>query len=116
MAGEALLHMETEHATWFDWRDWLRRCGAEVTGKLPGPRSNNYQITVQAACDGQGIALGWRRLVEPLLAVGSLARVLPGSVVPDESYLLLTREGLGRDRRVLAFRDWITAEVSDVPQ
>ena len=110
LLGETLLQMETEHASWFDWRDWLRRCGAEVTGKLQGPRLNNYPITIQAACDGQGVALGWRRLVEPQLAAGSLMRVVPDSIVPEETYRLQIREGLGRDRRVLAFCNWITAE------
>lgn len=58
------------------WR--LQVAGAEETVKVHGPlSSNNGEIVVQWAVDGQGVALRSLWDVAPLLASGALVQVLP---------------------------------------
>lgn len=107
---ETLLHLESDQPTWLTWADWLERCGAAVTGKLPGPQFNNYAITIQAASDGRGVALGWRRLLQQQIESGRLAQVLPATIVPEAAYHLLTPDKRRQDATVRAFETWMTAE------
>ncbi len=83
LAKAALLHLDDvagpampdrRSARWFTWDDWLR--AAAVREELQGRqlRFNNYTLVLQAAVAGQGIALGWAPLVEPLIAAGQLRR------------------------------------------
>ena len=107
---ETLLQMESPNISWFSWPDWFARNAAPLRRDPRGPRFNNYTIALQAALDGQGIALGWRRLIAPQLGDGRLIQVTPGSVTPDDDYALLIPEPAGEDRRIRAFRNWILGE------
>src|SRR6185369_6216994 len=59
---------------WFRWSDWLKAAGLGSPPRGPQLRFNNYTLVLQAAIAGQGVALGWSPLVEPLLAAGQLVR------------------------------------------
>ena len=59
--------------------------------RLPGPRSNDYSLIVQATTDGQGIALGWVHLVSELIAQGKPRQVGAGIVRTDQPFMALTR-------------------------
>jgi DNA-binding transcriptional LysR family regulator len=107
---ETLLQIDSPYHSWITWPDWLARNGASLDRPPRGPRFNNYSIAVQAALDGQGLALGWRRLIAPLLREGRLAQVTAGRVRPPDAYVLLIQERGSQDRRVGAFRDWILGE------
>ncbi len=113
LLGETLLQMDSELISWWSWPEWLRRNGVAVPGKLTGPHFNNYSIAIQAALDGAGVALGWRRLVEPLLRDGRLLPVTAARVAPGESYWLLSPEAALEDARTEAFRGWISAEAAE---
>ncbi len=111
LQSEVLLQLETPHPSWLRWPDWFAHCGAPLPpgGAPRGPRFNAYTITLQAALDGRGLALGWRRLIEPLLRDGRLAQVTEAVVVPEEAYRLMVPERRGTPG-LRAFRDWILAE------
>ena len=69
-----LLHCYDDPANgWMSWTDWLIAAGA--SGPAPaGPTYDTYTVALQAAVTGQGIALGWGRGLEHLLATGALVR------------------------------------------
>ncbi len=104
---ESLLQIESPYISWFSWPDWFARNAAPLGRDPRGPRFNNYTIAIQAALDGRGLALGWRRLIAPLLDDGRLIQVTSASVTPEDDYVLLIPERTGDDRRVRAFRRWI---------
>ena len=59
---------------WTDWRDWFEGVGAR---QLKRPRLvpfDSYPVALQAAVAGQGVALGWRRTTEGMIAEGKLIR------------------------------------------
>ena len=112
LAGERLIHLETPNRSWTTWREWFHRLGHD--GPIaPGIRVNNYSVALQAAQDGAGLALGWRRLVRPLLADGRLHTVGPHGVAASLRYYLVGRpdEELSAPARQL--RDWIVQEAQD---
>ncbi|MEM9499912.1 MAG: LysR substrate-binding domain-containing protein, partial [Pseudomonadota bacterium] len=54
------------------WPHWFRRMGVETPGLTPGATMNTYITMVQAAVEGQGIALAGSPLVDTLIETGSL--------------------------------------------
>ena len=112
LLDHTLLQFESGHTSWIGWPVWLERCGVVPDRPLHGPHFTSYTIAIQAARDGQGIALGWRRLVQPMLDDGSMVRVTPGAVVPNNAYYLLIPKRRESDPTVRAFRDWLVDQAA----
>lgn len=78
---------------WASWEDWFRAVGHPE----PPPRMtsfDNYLYSLAAAASGQGIALGWRRLVDQHLEGGLLVALGDGYVERDNNYCgMLTEQG-----------------------
>jgi DNA-binding transcriptional LysR family regulator len=87
LAAQPLLSVEGVDWTWTTWADFFRSQGAKP-GRLNIRRFNSYVIAVQAARDGQGIVLGWERLLTSLLADGSLVQVGPFAMAAPDSFYL----------------------------
>ncbi len=93
--------------TWLDWPDYFARWGVRMPPASSELIFNNYPLLVQAAIAGQGVALGWRGLVDDLLERGMLVGL--------EGLSLSTSNGYGvidvhpEDRRAAkgAFVDWM---------
>ena len=68
---------------------------------------------LQAAIDGQGIALARGILAQEDLASGRLIRLFPEVTVPSPlAYHLVCRPDLHDLPKLVAFRDWLSAEVA----
>ncbi len=113
LLAETFLHTETEYASWFTWNSWFEKLGVKAARDLPGPRFSTYTLAIQAAAGGRGLALGWRRLIAPQLAEGSLLQVTDAEVVPKEGYHVLIANRLQEDRWAAAFKDWVIAEAEE---
>ena len=50
---------------------------------------NNYSLVIQAALAGQGVALGWRPLVDDLMERGQLVPALDRTVTTGKGYYLV---------------------------
>lgn len=85
LAKEHLLHLVTDDP-WMGWPEWFETSGIHIDASLTGSRFTNYILVIQAALEGQGIALGWRRLINPMLERGELVRVTAHVAVPEVSY------------------------------
>jgi DNA-binding transcriptional LysR family regulator len=64
---------------------------------------------MQAACEGQGIALGWALLCDDLLRKGKLVRPLAAAVRTPRAFYLVTSERSDGDE-VRVFREWVLAQ------
>ena len=80
--------------------------GAEVD-------TTNNRMELQAAIEGQGVALGRRALVANDLAAGRLVRPFDLGLPLAFSHWLVYPSGADRQPKIRAFRDWITAEAQD---
>ena len=85
LAALPLLQLEAQDPTWLDWTDWFRLCGEQIRPKRI--RSfTSYVIVLQAAQDNQGVALGWERLVSPMIEQGRLVRLDDWQVTAPQSH------------------------------
>ena len=93
-----------------NWRLWLG--GNDIDQPL-GNRNlqiNSYPLVIDAACAGQGVALGWRYLVDDLIAQGRLLRPVQQSLKTDLGYYLIQRDNVQSDASLARFRDWLLCE------
>lgn len=82
-----LLSVEGVDWSWTNWPEFLRH-GAAATRRLNIRRFNSYVIAVQAALDGQGVALGWKSLMKPLIAARRLKAVGGHEMPAPQSFYL----------------------------
>ncbi|OLS64148.1 choline sulfate utilization transcriptional regulator [Pseudomonas putida] len=111
-----LLHLRGESASrWFDWNGVFREL------ELPGPpnpghlRFDNYTLLIQAAIGGQGVAIGWRYLVDALLDQGLLCRPLNASIRSENGYYVVRPLRKRRSTLVERFVEWLGEEQSRLP-
>ncbi len=95
------------------WADWLRAAGVRGVDARRGPRFSNAVLALQAALDGQGVALALRPLVAGDLAAGRLVVPFALSVPSPYAYFLVMPEAVARRPAVAAFRDWLLAAARD---
>lgn len=78
---------------WASWEDWFQAAGRPE----PTPRFvsfDNYVYSLEAAVEGQGIALGWRHFVNRHLETGALVALGGDYVERDNSFCAaLTEQG-----------------------
>lgn len=100
-------------AEWQTWQGWFDALG------ISGERSrnyisfNNYDMVVQSAVSGDGIALGWLGLIDRVLQDGSLVQVT-GDVVDSDAGYVMSRDYSSQLRGPSLVFDWIAAH-SPVP-
>ncbi len=83
-----LLHLNapTLETPWLSWGGWLRGLGIAVNHGVPQTVFNTYEMVMRAAKGGQGVALGWRVLVDPLLEDGQIVELMPHHVQTNVGY------------------------------
>ena len=104
-----LLHLEERYRPRYDWSRWFSDHGVPLGKAVGGYRSNDYSLVLQAALDGQGVALGWEHIVMSLLESGRLV-ALADPIETDQPFPILQRPlspGSVRSQRVGALRDWL---------
>jgi DNA-binding transcriptional LysR family regulator len=110
LAGLPLLSVEGVDWTWTTWADFLSELGVSYR-RLAVRRFTSYVIALQAAQDGQGVALGWRSLVKPLLARRKLVQVTPAVIAAPQAFYVTwsSRRPLRGEAAIL--RDWMLGQV-----
>ncbi|MCK9813036.1 MAG: LysR family transcriptional regulator [Candidatus Pseudomonas colombiensis] len=106
-----LLHLRGENSShWFDWSGVFRELGIS-TPPAPGQlRFDNYTLLIQAAIGGQGVAIGWRHLVDNLLEQGLLCRPLAETVISTYGYYVVLPQRKRRSVLIQQFVDWLMTE------
>jgi DNA-binding transcriptional LysR family regulator len=101
-----LLHEEDDA----EWRAWFRSHGLEAGENIPGPRLWQAHLSLEAALNGEGIALSNALLLRDALETGRLVRIGPSgasSPVTLGRYMFFARADRWNTARVAAFRDWL---------
>lgn len=106
-----LLHLRGENSShWFDWAGLFRNWhlpNAPAPGQL---RFDNYTLLIQAAIAGQGVAIGWRHLVDALLEQGLLCRPIAESAVSKMGYYVVLPQRKRRVEMIERFLRWVMDE------
>ena len=95
------------------WREWLQAQDVRLSKGLPGLQINSSAVVVQAALNGQGVALARRAFVSDELRCGRLRRLLPAVRWPIRwaYYVVRTESAMPREP-VRAFVDWLADEAA----
>lgn len=105
LPDEVLLVLDDNRVAALDWSLWFASFGVRNTNQRR-IKFNSLPLLLQAACEGQGIALGWSLLTDDLLARGTLVRPLSASLRTPQAYYLAIAETNPRPE-ILIFRDWL---------
>lgn len=105
VAQERLIHLDAPDRNWTTWRSWFSALGYDGPIRT-GQEVNNYSIALQLAQEGNGVVLGWNRLVAPLIERGLLQPYCEiCSPAPGAFYLVQGQGELSSPARL--FRDWL---------
>jgi LysR family transcriptional regulator, glycine cleavage system transcriptional activator len=113
LAGMRLIHDLSVDANvgFATWDAWLDAAGAGDVATRRGLRINNSAAVLQAAIDGQGIALARSVMARDDLAAGRLVRLFPSISLPSAlAYYVVYRAESAALPKLVAFRDWLLAE------
>ena len=64
LAELPLLHVAYDNADWVDWPQFLEWFGTESPSRTDGMTFTSDQVCVDVAERGEGVALGWARIVQ----------------------------------------------------
>lgn len=103
-----LLHDDFEH----DWRMWLQAAGVAEVDWRRGPRFSDSSMVVQAAVEGQGVALARSALAQEDLKAGRLVRPFRIDIASDLAYYIVCPPAHAGRHKVRAFRDWLMQEAT----
>ncbi|MBP2235741.1 putative choline sulfate-utilization transcription factor [Sinorhizobium kostiense] len=95
LAKSTLIHLESSSPSpWFEWTTYLSHFKAvrDAQSGHVDLSFNTYSLVVQAAVGGQGIALGWKGLVDDHMSSGLLVPVGATLEVPERGYWLVQPE------------------------
>lgn len=108
-----LIASDIVNPSWLTWRTWAQGVGlGDALGRASDRsalRFNHYTDTIQAAVNGEGVALGWSTLLKGHLEEGRLVRLGPDSLRIEERYHLLVPAGRAPSAPASAFIDWVLA-------
>src|SRR5262245_12380423 len=95
-----------------DWAMWLRMAGVDGVDPHKGPSFYSSEHVVQAAVQGDGVALGRSSLVDDDIAAGRLVRPFEIRLSAGLAYYLVYPPAALKRPKIRNFRDWIITEVA----
>jgi LysR family glycine cleavage system transcriptional activator len=108
LKGYPLLH--TSNANSDDWRLWLTAAGLPSDiARQPGITFDMIFMTIQAAIDGIGVAMGRTSYVQDDIAKGRLVVPFKIALPADAGFYLVAPEGRREAPKLAAFRQWLIA-------
>lgn len=109
LAGHTLLSTETRPG---DWPDWLQAAGLGLVPQAKVIRLDHFFVTLQAAMDGLGLAVGPFPVLDGDLAAGRFVTPFPAIRVKREPYYALVPDDADKTRSLRALVRWLVAEGS----
>lgn len=107
LLAHPLISYTADDPTWTGWNEWLAAFAAELPKRKSGLRCSFYTEAIYAALNGQGIALGWRRLVEDLLVQGRLIRLTDSTVKTRNAYFAIVPKRRRQTEACRLFQVWL---------
>jgi LysR family glycine cleavage system transcriptional activator len=92
------------------WERWFALAGVVAPEQLPGPVLNRASMLIDAAIDGQGIALARTTLAAWDLISGRIVRPFDLSWGPADTYWIVCPKAAASIPKIAAFRQWLLAE------
>lgn len=103
-----LLHLDDRKA----WSKWLEAAGIANAELSQGPVMNRASMVLDAAVDGQGIALARTTLAAWDLINGRLVRPFTDALRLSRTYWIVCPKATSTLPKIAIFRDWLLAEAA----
>jgi LysR family transcriptional regulator, glycine cleavage system transcriptional activator len=101
--GPLLMSYANRH---FEWEAWSSHFGCDLS-EIPKIMLHDYNIVLEAAASGQGIAMGRYQLIKKRLATRALVEAIPGATYEGKiGYWIVTAEG-SVNEAAKRFVNWI---------
>jgi DNA-binding transcriptional LysR family regulator len=107
VANAALIESDSTSEGWMGWEAWFNAVGLRPLRLNFALRCSLYTDAIQAARYGEGIALGWGRLVHDLVESGELVRLPVASLKPDDAYFIVVPHGRTITAATDSLIDWL---------
>ncbi len=99
-----------------DWSDWLEAAGVPALKGRAAPKFDSYLLAIEAAIEGQGVAVVPEFMVSADLKSGRLVKPFPEIDVRHcASWYLACLEERVKEPSTQHFRDWLVAEIAKDP-
>ncbi len=111
LATCTFLHHSSEPPHLMEWDEWLKAFGQSLARDARGVTFDSYPLMLQAAVEGHGMAMGWRRTASRLIESGALVRPCAESVFLPEAISVYRQQGAGDRDEVVALLAWLEAQL-----
>lgn len=105
-----LIHLEEPFRSASTWADWFASVGLGGARVPKGLQINDYVLVVQSVLEGQGVALGWRHLVQGMVEKGVLIRLTDHALVTGMGFHVVWPRSVPLPRAAAEVRDWLVAQ------
>ena len=95
-----------------DWSKWLAAAGVTGVRADRGQRYSHSSLVLQAAIDGQGVALGRSTLVALDIEAGRLVQPFGPALPSSYACYVVSPHATAERPKIKAFRDWLLDEAS----
>ena len=93
-----------------DWARWLESVGVDDAACKRGTIVNQASMAIDAAVDGQGIALARTALVSWDLISGRLIRPFSQALAASYAFWIVCPKSAAAQPKIASFREWLLAE------
>src|SRR5215467_9399538 len=115
LAKHVLLHID-DRFPWLNWLVWLTANGVRDLTPAGSMRFNHFHEVMQAAVDGQGVALGRIPLIDNLLKQRKLVAPFRNKYATTRAYFIIPAPRGTPRPEARAFIDWLMAEAGATAQ
>ena len=95
------------------WAQWLAHVGVDGIDFKRGTLFNQASMAIDAAVDGQGLALARTALASWDLACGRLIRPFPQALTAPFAYWIVCPKSAAELPKISAFRNWLLQEAEE---
>jgi DNA-binding transcriptional LysR family regulator len=113
LRAHVLLHMDDPRASWIEWNLWLHAHGLRDFKPAGALQFSQYDQLVQAAVNGQGVALGRLPLLRRMLRDKQLVTPFKKSIVSSRGYYVVRSSRAADKKDVAEFEAWLLKETNN---
>lgn len=105
-----IIHLEEPYRVRLSWRDWFKALGQDYRDEGEGLRLNDYALVLQAAMAGEGIAMGYGHVIEPLIEKRLLSKIGSWEHRTGMGFFLIWSERSKLSPAAGHVKDWILGQ------
>ncbi|WP_457808670.1 LysR substrate-binding domain-containing protein [Kushneria sp. EE4] len=113
LSRHVLMVVEDHYHDWLTWQCWCETLGERWQTPARTLSANSYQLLMNATLAGQGVTLGWTRLLEHELREGLLVSALDTRIESRGRLSLLTPGQYQGTPAAGLFRQWLMSRGDD---